>query len=218
MSNMAWRTLTLLVIIAWFFGCATQVRELSDFKSHAQQGDYAYIAEQKITCAANSRGCNQINLIKGDACFRLAEGGDSGHWDCAIQHLSRGLDMTGGTRTDMDSTQPYNENLLEALRQRRDLAASNAEATPFTDQLETRAQTFLQAFPTAPAGYYYLASAQLTQALDIADTSPSAACRRLNDLLSLLTRAPTEAGRYTESLRRVQTDVHGAKSTVSGCI
>jgi hypothetical protein len=117
----------------------------------------------------------------------------------------------------MDSTQPYYENLLEALRQRRDLARSHTEAAPFKAQLETRAQAFHRAFPTAPGGYYYLASAQLTRALDVADMAPDAGCRTLNDLQSLLARAPAERGRYAASLQQIEADIGGAKSTVRGC-
>jgi hypothetical protein len=97
------------------------------------------------------------------------------------------------------------------------MARSRAEAIPFTAQLERRAQAFHTAFPTAPAGYYYLASAQLTQALDAADTAPEAACRVLNDLQALLTRAPAERGRYAVSLQRIEADIRGAKSTVRSC-
>ena len=217
MRNMALRASVILVIIALVVGCAPTIRELADAKKVADAGDYTTLANREVTCARSDRGCNQVHLIKGDACFRLATGGDAGRWDCAIRHLALGLDMTGGTTTEMASTQPHYESLLEALRQRRDAAHSHAEAAPFTAQLETRAQAFHRAFPKAPGGYYYLASARLTQALDTADTAPTAACRTLNDLQSLLARAPAEHGRYAANLQRIEADIRGAKSTVRGC-
>lgn len=217
MRNRALRAIVILIIIAWVVGCAPTVREVADSKRAADAGDYQTLASREVTCVPSDRGCNQVHLIKGDACFRLATAGDPGRWDCAIEHLALGLDMTQGTTTEMGATQPYYENLLEALRQRRDAARSHAEAAPFTDQLETRAKAFHQAYPKAPGGYYYLASAQLTRALDMADTSPTAACRTLNDLQSLLARAPAEHGRYTANLQRIEADIRGAKSTVRGC-
>jgi hypothetical protein len=186
-------------------------------KTQAAAGNYAAIAAEEVTCTQGERGCNQVHLIKGDACFRLAVGGSPGHWDCAIEQLTLGIDTTAGTTTEMGSLQPDYENLLEALRQRRDVTRSRAEAAPFTAQLERRAQAFHGAFPAAPAGYYYLASAQLSQALDIIDASPDAACRTLNDLQRLLAGAPAERGRYTPHFQRIEADIRGAKSSVRGC-
>jgi hypothetical protein len=217
MRGRAAQVAVVLLIAALAAGCAPTVRELSALKEAAAAGDYATIAARQVRCTPDDRGCNQVHLITGDACFRLAAGGDPTRWDCAIQHLTRGLDMTAGTATELGSTQPYYENLLEALRQRRDLARSRAEAAPFTAQLESRARAFHDAFPAAPAGYYYLASAQLTRALDAADAAPEATCRALNDLQSLLARAPAERGRYADGFRRIAADIRGAKSTVRGC-
>jgi hypothetical protein len=217
MRNMARRAAVILVIIVLAVGCAPTIRELSDFKQAAAAGDYTTIAAREVTCTQGDRGCNQVHLIKGDACFRLGASGDPSRRDCAIRHLALGIDMTGGTTTEMGSTQPFYENLLEALQQRRDSARTHAEAAPFTAQLETRAQALHQAFPTAPAGYYYLASAGLTRALD-PNTAPDAACRALNDAQSLLARAPAERGRYAASFQRIEADIRGAKSTVRGCV
>ncbi|MDQ3829967.1 MAG: hypothetical protein M3361_11815 [Candidatus Tectomicrobia bacterium] len=213
---MAQRATVILVIVVLAAGCGT-VGQLSRMRRDAAAENYRAITAEEVTCTQGERGCNQVHLIKGDACFRLAAGGEPGRWDCAIEQLALGIDTTEGTTTEMGSTQPYYENLLEALRQRRDLSRSRAEAAPFTAQLETRAQAFHQAFPTAPAGYYYLASAQLTRALD-PNTAPDAACRTLNDAQSLLARAPAERGRYAASLQRVEADIRGAKSTVRGCV
>jgi uncharacterized protein YceK len=215
--NSTLRASVILVIVALAVGCSS-TRQLSSLKEQAAAGNYAGIAAEEVTCTQGERGCNQIRLIKGDACFQVAARGDPGRWDCAIEQLGLGIDMTEGTATEMGSLQPFYENLLEALRQRRDLSRSRAEAAPLTTQLERRAQGFQGAFPAAPAGYYYLASAQLTQALDAADASPDAACRTLNDLQSLLARAPAERGRYTANFQRIEADIRGAKSTVRGCV
>jgi hypothetical protein len=216
-KNIALRATVILVIVGLAAGCGT-TRQVSSLKELAAAGNYAAIAAAEVTCTQGERGCNQSHLIKGDACFRLAAGGDPGRWDCAIEQLGLGIDMTEGTTTEMGSLQPFYENLLEALRQRRDLTHSRAEAAPLTAQLERRAQAFHGAFPAAPAGYYYLASAQLTQALDAADASPDVSCRTLNDVQSLLARAPAERGRYTANFQRIEADVRGAKSTVRGCV
>lgn len=217
MRHMTRRAAIILLLAVLTAGCATG-RQVADFKQAAAAGDYTTIAAQEVPCTPNQRGCNQVHLIKGDACFRLAAGGDGSRWDCAIQHLARGLDMTAGTPTAIGATQPYAENLLEALRQRRDAARSHAEAVPFTAQLESRAQAFRTAFPLAPAGYYYLASAQLTRALEAVDTAPEVACRALNEAQRLLASAPAERGRYVTNFQRIEADIRGAKSTVQGCL
>lgn len=216
MRNTVLRATVILVIVALAVGCGT-AGLLSRMKKEAAAGHYPAIAAEDVTCTQGETGCNQIHLIKGDACFRMAAGGDPDRWDCAIRNLSLGIDMTEGTTTEMGSTQSYYENLLEALRQRRDSARSRDEAAPFTAQLERRARAFHDTFPAAPAGYYYLASAQLTQALDNADNAPDAACRTLNDLQRLLARAPAERGRYAAGFQRIEADIRGAKSTVRGC-
>ena len=217
MRNMARGAIVILVIVVLAAGCSTG-RQLSHLKEEAAAGNYAAIAAEDVTCTQGDRGCNQIHLIKGDACFRLAARGDPARWDCAIEQLALGIDTTGGATTEMGSTQPYYENLLEALRQRRDSSRSRAEAAPFTAQLESRAQAFHDAFPEAPAGYYYLASAQLTRALDAADTAPESTCRMLNDLQRLLVHAPAERGRYAAGFQRIEADIRGAKVTVRGCV
>jgi hypothetical protein len=93
---MALRAFVILVIIALAVGCAPTIRQLADFKNIADAGDYTTITGREVTCTQGNRGCNQVHLIKGDACFELAKRGDPGRWDCAIQHLSRGIDMRGG--------------------------------------------------------------------------------------------------------------------------
>jgi hypothetical protein len=211
------RAATILLLAVLTAGCYAG-RQVADFKKAAEAGNYAAIAAQEVTCTPDERGCNQAHLIKGDACFRLANAGDGSHWDCAIQHLALGLDMTAGTATPIGSTQPYAENLLEALRQRCDTARSHAEAVPFTAQLERWAQAFRRAFPMAPAGYYYLASVQLTRACEVADPKPELACRALKEAQRLLASAPAEHGRYATHFHRLEADIGGLKSTLRGCL
>jgi hypothetical protein len=215
--SMARRAAVILVIVVLAAGCGA-VGQLDRMRRDAAAGNWQAIAAEDVTCTLGERGCNQVHLLKGDACFRLAAGGEPARWDCAIEQLALGIDTTEGTTTEMGSTQPYYENLLEALRRRRDFSRSRAEAAPFTAQLEQRAQAFQDAFPAAPAGYYYLASAQLARVLDAPDPAPDAACRTLNDLQRLLARAPAERGRYAAGFQRIEADIRGAKSTVRGCV
>lgn len=205
-------------------GCAAgwnSLWQLSVFKEAAVEGDYVTIADRDMVCVEGDPGCNQAHLIKGDACFRLALAdvtpGDPGRWDCAIRHLAIGIDMTAGSMTELGPIEPYYENLLEALRRRLDLSRSWAESAAFLAQLESRAQAFRNRFPTAPAGYYYLASARLPDALDTADQRPDEACRTLTDLQILLGRAPIERGRFEAGFRQIEAEIRAAKSTVRGC-
>lgn len=218
MRPMAMRLLALPVLaaLALAAGCGTG-RQVSAFKDAAQEGDYTAIAASEVTCTADEDGCNQAHLIKGDACYRLAAAGDPAKYDCALRHLALGIDMTRGVQTAMGPIQPHYENLLEALRQRRDLARSRDEAGAFTQQLESRAEAFRSAFPSAPAGYYYMASARLGRALDAAASAPETACRTLGEAQGALAGAPADRGRYEANFRRVEADIRGAKSTLQGC-
>ena len=191
--------------------------QLAAFKEAAYTGDYRTIANRDTVCVEGDPGCDQAHLIKGDACFRLALEGEPGRWDCAIRHLALGVDMSAGTETGIGSIEPYYENLLESLRRRLDLSRSWTEAAAYLAQLESRAQAFRSMFPTAPAGYYYLASARLPEVLDTADKRPEDSCRALTDLQILLGRAPEERGRFEAGFKRIEADIRAAKSTVRGC-
>jgi hypothetical protein len=67
--------------------------QLNQFQRHAARGDDEWIAAQAIACRKASDGCGQLHLIKGDACFRLANMGrdPAVNFACAADELKKGL-------------------------------------------------------------------------------------------------------------------------------
>jgi hypothetical protein len=200
------------------------VGQLGKFKAHWNEQDYAWIAEQEVACTASEEGCNQLHLLKGDACFRVAKQGVEArtHYACAATHLETGIAMTANWQAEglnLNRAQTY-ENLCEALRERQDLEQGEA-AEGITGRLLATAQAFLAAEPAHPGAVYFLNSARFTllrkELLHPADAG--ALCGKLNELLRALDGAgPGARGtRYEASFQKLRADVAGAKGAVAGC-
>ena len=104
--------------------CGT-VGQLNKTKKHWHKQDYQWIAEQEISCKPSEQGCNQLHLLKGDACFRLAKQDvdPPTHYPCSAKHLALGIEQTREWQLkdlDLNRAQTY-ENLCESLRQWQDL-------------------------------------------------------------------------------------------------
>jgi len=143
--------------------CVWNVRQLDKAKDAAGAGNYAAIAEIKVDCDASCDGCNQLHLIKGDACYRLAKQGNDSlkHYTCAVAELSAGIDMTRQWQMEsfnLNRPQTY-ENLSESQRNRRDLL-KGAEADAANENLLLTAQRFLQTEPGNACAVYYLNNAR----------------------------------------------------------
>jgi hypothetical protein len=72
------------------------LKPLKEAKELAAQADYQALATIEIKCKASCEGCNQLHLLKGDACYRLAKAGTAPekHYACAASHLAKGIEMT----------------------------------------------------------------------------------------------------------------------------
>ena len=177
---------------------------------------YTALAAHDVGCAEGERGCHESHLVKGEACLRLAAAGEERFRACAVRHLALGVDMSP-KNADKGTLQAYHESLLEALRLRRDNAVTRSEAAPFAAQLESRARSFRKNFPTAPAGYFYLASARLKRAADAGEAAPVIACRALDDAETLLTGAPRDLGLYGPEFTRAKAALQELRSNISNC-
>jgi hypothetical protein len=62
----------LAVLVLFLPACGT-VGQLERFKELSGQQKYTEIAAQEVRCQPTEAGCNQLHLIKGDACFRLLD-------------------------------------------------------------------------------------------------------------------------------------------------
>ena len=209
-----WIRLFGLFALLMLSACGTSRQMLAPGDAAAH---YTTLANREVSCAEGDRGCNGAHLVKGEACLRLASAGEERFQSCAVRHLALGIDMAAqeGSRSGVE--QPYFESLMEALRLRRDRAATRTEAAPFAAQLESRARVFRKRFPDAPAGYYYLLSARLKRALDAAEASPAVACRALDDAQTLLEDAPSDRGLYGPDFSRAAGELRSLQATVPGC-
>jgi len=159
--------LAVCALIFTFAGCS-QIKEIDKAKDLQKSGKFAELAALQIDCKAKDDGCNQLHLLKGDACYRLAKQA-SDHTtkktqlDCAANELSEGIDMTKDWNVaQLDRAQFYT-NACEAARLRADFG----DRPRFETMLAKRANQFIGFAPDNPGAIYFNARAEfyaLTQA------------------------------------------------------
>ena len=163
--GLAFAVLTLLLSLT---ACVTTIRQIDKAKDLQNNAKFEELADLKISCTADEEGCNQVHLLKGDACFRLAKQASDhnkkrARLDCAVTELSAGLDMTKDwSVAKLDRAQFY-ANDCEAARLRADFG----ERQRFEGILANRARQFIAFAPDNPGAVYYNARAEfytLTQA------------------------------------------------------
>jgi hypothetical protein len=202
-------------------GCA--IKQLSDVKKSWANKDFEWIAAQQISCDASDDGCNQLHLIKGDACYRLAKDGkeSKAHYACAMDELETGIVQTKEWKTDgldLNRAQTY-ENLCESIRNLQDLE-TGAQAEDLTKKLVNASQAFLAAEPSNLGAIYFLNSARyamLGKCVIHPERCPSL-CENLaaieEELAQVMPKA--EVSKYMNNYHRLQSDVKGAKRP-AGC-
>lgn len=176
----------LIVFLFAFTACTTS--QLSSFKKHWNKQEFSWIGEQKISCAASDEGCNQLHLIKGDACYRLAKQGQAPlqKYECAAVELANGIEQTQQWQLEffkLNRPQTY-ENLCEALRNWRDMEKGN-RADEINKELLNTAQKFLAVEPENLAAIYFLGNARYAQ-LHTCLLHPEKCPSLCNDLTSIM--------------------------------
>jgi len=155
------RAAAIAALLLALAACPKQLVKLDQAKELQQSGNFEALAALDFQCSAKDEGCNQLHLLKGDACFRLAaRSTDStarkARLDCATSELSAGIDMT----TDWDQggidRARFYENLCESARLRADLG----DSARFEDLLATRARQFVGFAPGNPGAVYYESRAE----------------------------------------------------------
>jgi hypothetical protein len=203
--------------------CPPTLNQLKETKAHYGREDYEWIAEQTISCRPSDQGCNQLYLMKGDACYRLAKEGNlpEVHFACAADHLDRGIRYTSNWQIeglDLNRALTY-VNLCESLRELQDMS-KGTQAEQMTRRLLETAQAFRAAEENHPAAIYFVNSARYTllrpellRPTDLADL-----CDQLTAILrSLESAEPNARGtRYRPNYERLMGDVAGAMQAV-GC-
>ena len=219
-----------LAVILAMAGCGAvkgvankDAAQLERFKALRAERAYAAIAGEPVACEADEGAvCRQLHLIRGDACFVLAERGDvpvAERYGCAIAGLRAGIDAgPPGAPDGIGSLQPFEERLLAALRARQDLARSRAEAAPFAAELGGRARDFVATYPDHPGGYFYGGGARLAEVLAdaAAGRGGASACDTLARIAALAEGVP-QAGAYAPNLARLRDDALGARRALPEC-
>jgi len=205
-------------------GCAP--RALESMKEAHQQGRFVEVAATEVSCEADDERCNQMHLLKGDACYALGRGAEQPGADstaevrfrCAAHHLGAGIRQTetGGTAAwtiaDDDRTRWYT-NRAESLRQLQDLLVGESARAVSTRLLDF-AQTYREVTPDAAAPHFYVATARYAllqpRLLDAPPGDPTA-CKELSALLTGLEKAPpvsdSASGPVQDSLRRLHRQI-----------
>lgn len=190
-----YRLSAIAVIGILFFvlaGCLSIPAKVDKFKKLHHGGRFEELTAMDVSCDADAEGCNQLHLIKGDACFRLAKtstdmGIRRSNLNCAAGELTMGIELTKAWEDiSIDRTRVY-ENACEAAR----LCADFGDRARFEALLAANAERFRNFAPDHPGAIFYSARAEfftLTQSQN--------PCNGLRTL-----RARVDA-----ALRRFQTD------------
>lgn len=220
----SYRTIFLLVLSLLLFSCSSTLTGLKEAKEYHRKGEYKLAAGMELSCGAADEGCNQLHLIKGDACFRLAKGGDSPkmNYECAVAGLKQGIAMTTQwTSGDfvLPRAQSY-ENLCESLKGLQDLE-KGAAAENITRELKKIAGEFASAEPGHPAAAYYKWTADFTlmrRCLLHPDQCPSV-CADMGSIAAGVSEGMKKGAgtRYEENYRRLLSDIEMAKKSLRGC-
>ena len=221
MNFKALTLLTLLSVGLMLSGCAT--KQLKNLKELAGKSQWQEIAAAEVDCDADDEACNQLHLLKGDACYRLAKQNSEPvkHYQCAAEHLESGIHLT----TDWSNAEPtvgprsqYYENWCESLRLLRSEQTSNTAAAPYNQKLLSCAREFLQApGQLRSAATFFLHNAELA-AIRFQIGDPGS-CQALSELLREETQDAQLAAqtRYAELHRRLLSDINGIKTALPGC-
>ncbi|NOV29529.1 hypothetical protein [Methylomonas sp. ZR1] len=211
----------LLATVLLASGCAT--RQLKNFKEAADENNWHEIAGAEVDCKADDETCNQLHLLKGDACYRLAKQNTDSikNYQCAAEQLEQGIHLTtdwAAAEAIVGQRAQYFENWCESLRSLRSEQTSTAAAKPYNQKLHACAREFLQApGDLKPAATFFLHNAELAAIrFQIDDTG---SCQALKQLQQNENQAAAQAGqsRYADYHRRLLNDIAGIKASIPGC-
>lgn len=212
-----------------WLGCINPtIKELKSVKELHAKGEFQQIATRPIKCDLAKEGCNQIHLVKADACFQLAkkaESEDNGavaraNYQCAASNFEPGIHSTKNWPAEIGARAQYYENWCESLRQWQD-SERGATADSLTQVLSTTAKEFRAQESEHLAAIYFqnvAAFARLRpELLDLAN--PAQTCSKLKSIRGdLETAKPRAAGtKYQPNYERIIMDVTGAMSVVPAC-
>lgn len=146
----------LLCIALLLLTACKSVSLINETKQWHDAGEYSKVADIDIECSSSDDGCNQLYLLKGDACFRLAKNATANdvkekQYTCATNNIFNGIDMTTSWSDVNTSREQFYENGLEAARLRADF--SNGQEYELV--LAKRSQEYLRIAPNSAGAQYY---------------------------------------------------------------
>ena len=162
---LVFQIILLILILFLQIGCGVTF-QLGRFKNKLEQGNFEWFPKQEISCNVSDEGCNQLHLIKGDACYRLAKQDiePKRHFECASEHLDMGIKMTRQWQLEkisINRAQAY-ENLCESLRELQ-FKETGVKSEKYTDKLLQCAQDFKAAEPQHIAPKFFLYNAKFVK-------------------------------------------------------
>jgi hypothetical protein len=219
--------LALVVGLAFLSGgCAPGLKQLDKSKELWAQEDFQAIVAEEARCEPGAEGCNQLHLIRGDACYRVAKQGvdKERNFTCAVAELQEGMRQTTQWEfmgLDLNEPQTY-ENLCESLRNLQDLQKGK-EARSTGARLLSTAEEFKQSYPEHLAAIYFVSKARfrtLQPALLHADDgNRGELCGRVGELAVEIEGAMSRArgSRYDVIYRQFETELAGVRDNILKC-
>ena len=219
------RPFALALLALALTGCGGLTKQIKNAKALQADDRFEELAALSIDCAPGDTGCNQLHLLKGDACYRLGKdaqaaddpGAARTRYACADTHLETGLEITDGWDADVFGPEDvWYTNWCESLRQLQDLSSGD-EARVYTDALMGCAEAFDAAAPDHVGAIYFHNSARYAQIQPmLLDDEAALQCPTLEAIADALAgAAPRAAGTAFEpNYDRLQADIAGARQAV----
>ena len=216
-STKKWVTwLFFFVAVIFLFSCSPTIKQVKDLKNHWKQQDIQYIAKQEITCTASDEGCNQLHLLKGDACYQLAKKNISPftNYTLAIKHLETGIEQTQNWQIDdlnLNQKQTY-INICESLRNLQDLQSGD-EMKITGEKLYHFAEAFYQIDSNHPAAIFYMIKAKYRKIKPelIRKLNKDNNCKELKKMISEVEKAVQMNSEYKQNLEILLRDLKEEK-------
>lgn len=219
--NIQFMVVFLFVLI--LSACAT-IKPLDSAKKDYNNKRYAKVANIKISCKDSDEGCNQLYLLKGNACYLLAKEGTNPqqNFDCAITQLDKGIQITKQwkfDKFDLNKAQTY-ENLCESLREKQDMNKGEV-AKKITERLLKTSEAFKTAVPDNLAAIFFYNDAKFTLLNELIFNAPDnpKVCAAVNKILSELNQVSDSVAksRYAKNFTNLINSVKGVKPALTNC-
>lgn len=158
------RSLIILLFLPtlWFSGC--MVFPSAQFENHWREKDYAWLADQRVTCASGFAGCVKRHLLKGAACLFHASPDAAGlrDYECAAKSLQTGIRLYSKWEKAPEDHRFFLKLYCESLDRLFPLQQGETAAQTL-EQMTVAAETLYRLSPESVAAVYYLSALHFHQ-------------------------------------------------------